>query len=53
MIVGRVSKDSRVLAHVRRDLVEDCRLVVSETRFVCLQVGDYRFGEYMVSAVPR
>ena len=44
VIVGRVSKDSRVLAHVRRDLVEACRLVVSETRFVYLQVGDYRFG---------
>ena len=44
VIMGRVSKDSRVVAHVRRDLVEACRLVVSETRFVCLQVGDYRFG---------
>ena len=42
--VGRVSKDSRVVAHVRRDLVGACRLVVSDTRFVCLQVGDYRFG---------
>ena len=27
-----------------RDLVEACKLVVSETQFVCLQVGDYRFG---------
>ena len=45
VIVGRISKDSRVVAHIRRDLVEDCRLVVSETRFVCLQVGDYRFWE--------
>ena len=43
VIVGRVSKDSRVVAHVRRDLVEACRFVVSETQFVCLQVGDYRF----------
>ena len=40
VIVGRVTRDSRVVAHVRRDLVEACRLVVSETRFIYLQVGD-------------
>ena len=39
-IVGRISKDPRVVAHVRKDLVGACRLVVSDTRFVCLQVGD-------------
>ena len=44
VIVGRVSKDSRVVANIRRDLVEACRLVVSETRFVYLQIGDYKFG---------
>ena len=43
-IVGKVSRDSRVVAHIRRDVVGACRLVVSNTQFVCLQVGDYKFG---------
>ena len=43
-VMGRVSRDSRVAAHVRRDLVEACRLDVSGTRFVFLQIRDYRFG---------
>lgn len=44
VLMGRVVKGMRVAAYVRLDMVDRASVIHLSLRFVCVAIGDVRFG---------